>query len=86
MTTKASAIQEERGTPRHPADGEAVLAKACFFGSAIKVPFADPSTVRARGGTQFWRLWEAAKIEARHCRAGVPERGDVLRAGAYAYA
>lgn len=38
MTTKASAIQKERGTPRPPADGVSRLARACFFGSAIKVP------------------------------------------------
>ena len=70
MTTKASAIQKERGTPRPPADGVSRLGEGVFFRIGYKSAFADPSTVRARGGTQFWRLWEAAKIEDRTRWAG----------------
>jgi hypothetical protein len=46
------------------------LARASFSGSAIKVPFADPSSDARRGGAQFGRLWEAAQIEARTRGAG----------------
>ena len=84
MTTKPSGHSIGKGNPPPSCRRRSRLAKACFFGSAIKVPLPIRPLCAHVEGHNLGGCGKPPKLRPPARGAGAPERGDVLRAVAYA--